>query len=431
MRRKARRGGGRQIEVTIDALGGRGDGLAAHDGRPVFVAGALPGERVLVRLKGQRAGGYVGEVLELIEIAPERVEPPCPHFGPCGGCSLQHLADERYGAWKLEQVVESLARRGLQGQEVRPLLRIGAQTRRRAGLAAFANTRGVLLGFHERSGNRVVDAPECRILTPNLLAVATQLRTFLPRILQGGDKLDLALTQSETGIDLLVTANRAPDLASRETLAEAAASADWARVSWRTHGELPEPLAERRRPSVTFGATHVELPAGAFLQPTAEGETALVAAVGEALVDCAGRVVDLFAGLGTFTFPLVPQCQVHAVEGDEVAIGALGQAARDAGLAPDQVSTEVRNLARQPLTAEELSAYDAVVFDPPRTGARSQAQEIASADVGRVVGVSCNPNTFGRDARILVDGGYRLDWIQPIDQFPWSGHVELVAAFSR
>jgi 23S rRNA (uracil1939-C5)-methyltransferase len=430
MRRKARPGGGRQAELTVDALGGRGDGVAQLEGRPVFVPLALPGERVRVRLTGERAGGFKAELLELLEPAAERIEAPCPNFGPCGGCTLQHLEEERYRAWKQGLVGQALARRGLSGEVVGPLVSIPPGTRRRASLAALRRGAGVLLGFRGRESHRVVDAAGCLLLTPGLMALLPPLRETLAGVLEDREAVQLTVSETEAGPDLLLVSPRAPDLAAREALVALAERADLARLSWGPPGEEPEPLALRKPPRVVLGGVAVEPPPGGFLQPSAEGEAALRRLVLASLPEGSDRILELFAGCGSFTFALAGRGRVHAVEGDEAALAALWAAARHAGLA-GRLSVETRDLSRQPLTAEELAAYGCVVFDPPRAGAREQAERIAGSAVPAVVAVSCNPNSFARDARILVDGGYSLMEVTPVDQFPWSGHLELVASFRR
>ncbi len=437
MRRKARRGGGRQAELTIESLGGRGDGVAIHEGKPVFVPFTLPGESVRVRLVGERSAGFKAELVEIGTLSPERVEPPCPHFGPCGGCAVQHLADAAYRRWTRDQVVQALERRGFASPPVGEPLFVPLNSRRRTTLAAQLSKGGALkLGFHGRESHTVEDIRTCYILRPELMALLSGLRTALKQALTPGETADVALLASESGIDLLLTSKHEPGLAGRQALAALAEAADLARISWspaRPAGDEPEiaePLAVRRAPVVTFAGIPVEPPPGGFVQPTAEGEAALTDAVTGWLGEIAGPVIDLYAGCGTFTFPLAKRGQVHAVEGAESAMASLWQAARRNDLA-GRITAEVRDLAAEPLDAEELEPFAAAVFDPPRAGAKGQAEALARSEVPVVVALSCNPNTFGRDARALADGGYRLEEVRPIDQFPWSGHVELAALFRR
>lgn len=430
MRRRSRPGGGRQAEVTIESLGGRGDGLGQLDGRPVFVAQALPGERVRVRLTGQRAGGFKGEVIEWLEAAPGRVEPPCRHYGPCGGCTVQHLEAARYQSWKRDLVVQALARRGLTDDVVQPLMVIPPGTRRRATLAAIRLGGKLHLGFHERESHRVVEVSDCLLLTPGLTALLPALRQTLAEVLGEGDTADLAMTETETGIDVLVTTRSELDLDKRRVLADLAQAVDLARLSWARPGEQPEPVVAKRQPRVTFTGVAVEPPPGGFLQPSLEGEAALIGLVSGYLPESAQQILELFAGCGSFSFALAARARLHAVEGDEAALGALWTGARRAGLT-GRISVEARDLERRPLDVADLARFDTVLFDPPRAGAREQVQQIAESSLSAAIAVSCNPNSFARDARILVDGGFTLAEVTPVDQFPWSGHVELVASFRR
>ena len=435
MRRRARKGGGRQFEARIEGLGARGDGFASLDGRPVFVPFTVAGDRVRLRLTGTRAGGFKGEVLELLEEGPGRAEPPCPHFGVCGGCALQHLTDEACARWKQGLVAQALARRGFGEVPVQPMIRIPPGTRRRATLAAARTETGVTLGFHGRESHAVVDVETCLLLTPRLMGLLPPLRLALAPLLQAREVAAVTLTETEEGPDLLIVSGQAPGLAAREALAAFAEDQDLARLTWAARAKAgealePEPVVLRRPPRLDFAGVAVEPPPGGFLQPTAAGEAALVEAVLSYLPEGAAALADLYAGCGTFTFPLARHARVHAVERDEAAMAALWSGARKADLA-GRITVETRDLARAPVTAEELEGGDCVVFDPPRAGAREQAAEIARSSVPAAVAVSCNPKTFARDARILVDGGFTLVEVTPVDQFPWTGHLELVAKFRR
>ncbi|MHA1599882.1 MAG: class I SAM-dependent RNA methyltransferase [Alphaproteobacteria bacterium] len=435
MRRRARKGGGRQVELVIEAIGARGDGYGTVDGRPVFVPFTVHGDRVLARTTGEQKGGLRAEAVELLAEGPGRVAPPCPHFGLCGGCALQHLDEAHYVAWKQALVSRALAQRGIMDAVVAPLCRVGQQTRRRMTLAAVKNGGRLRLGLHERASHTVIDLETCLLVTPGLLALLPPLRTALKVLLADGEEADVTVNETDSGFDVLILSHTMPALAAREALAEFAQAADLARLSW---GQTPrpgdpvesEPVAIRRPPVLRFGAVDVEPPPGGFLQPTVEGEALLVEAVLAGIPEGAARVADLYAGCGTFTFPLAARCRVHAVEGDGAALAALWTAARRADMA-GRVSVEERDLARDPLDVGELNEFDAVVFDPPRIGAREQAIALAASTVPTVLAVSCNPATFARDARILIDGGYTLAEVLPVDQFPWSGHLELVGRFTR
>ncbi|HUL06889.1 MAG TPA: hypothetical protein VLV76_11195 [Candidatus Acidoferrum sp.] len=428
--RQSKQGRSRQpVELAIEWIGARGDGVGYTAGRPVYVPLTITGDRLRVQLERPRGDGYAGRILEVLAEGPGRVPAPCPHFGECGGCALQHVEDLRYAAWKEQLVATALARRGFANPPLRPLLRVAAGTRRRANLAAEHAGRAVRLGFHARESNRVVDVTGCLVLAPALSRLLPPLRAALAAILTDGERIEVTATATDGGVDLLLEGRPPLALAAREAFAAFAESADLARLTWRAHGLPSDPIAMRRPPRIVFAGVAVDLPPGAFLQPTAAGEAALAAAVTQALAGCR-RVADLYAGCGTFTFPLARGARVHAVEGDAEAIGALAGAARRAVPAP-AVTTEQRDLANDPLTDKELGRFDGVVFDPPRAGAKAQAEQLARSRVPKVVAVSCDPATFARDARILVDGGYRLLEATPIDQFVWSPHVEIAAVFVR
>ncbi len=442
MRRKARSGGGRQLEVTVETLGARGDGvvmLAGEDDwgearpEPLYLAQTLPGERVLARVGGPSPQGLRGQVLELLAPSPDRVDAACAHFGPCGGCQLQHLGEQPYRHWKRALLVEALRKRGFADSEelVKPLIALPPGGRRRASFAALRQGRRVLLGFHRRFSHSVEDLTECHILAPELFALLAPLRVALLPLLPDGKVQDLTATLTDSGIDLLLNLPSEPDLEGREQLAALAEALDLARISLAVAGQPPLPLAARRAPQVTMGQVAVTPAPGGFLQPTAAGQALLTRLVLEAVPEDADTVADLFSGCGTFSFPLAARGhRVHAVEGDPSAMEALGQTVRRYGL-NETISFENRDLERNPVSADELEGGDAVVFDPPRAGARAQATALADSDIPVVVAVSCNPGTFARDARTLVEGGYRLMWAQPLDQFPWTGHLELVARFER
>ena len=417
----------RLVELTIDQVGARGDGIAALDGEAVFVPGTVAGDRVLARIEGRRGDGLIAALVEVLVPAEARAEPPCPHFGRCGGCTLQHMADSAYAEWKRGLLLAPLARLRLEA-DIQPLVRVPPGSRRRATFA-FARHHGqVLAGFNARASHTVVDIGRCLLLEPALSALLPGLRTLLaPVVPEGGG--DVTVTLTEGGLDVLVAAEARLDLFDRERLAAFAESADLARLSWRRpDGGPPEPIARRRPALVHFGTVAVEPPPGAFLQPTRGGELAITERV-MAAVGGLGPVADLFAGCGTFALPLAASgLTVHAVEGEEGPVRALDAAARHAGLA---IVAEVRDLARRPLLADELRRFQAVVFDPPRAGAAAQAEQLAASGPAVVVAVSCNPATLARDLRVLVDGGYRIESLTPIDQFPYSAHLETVAVLRR
>ena len=414
----------------IDSVGAQGDGVARDGERTLYVSFTNAGDRVRARLVEKRGDGILAELVEVLEPGPGRTVPLCPLFGTCGGCALQHLDAETYAAWKTERLASALGRRGLGDVVVEPPVLVGPGTRRRASLAAVATAGGVVLGFSARHSHRVVDVDRCPLLLPALDRLLGPLRAVLATVLAPGERGQVQVSAASEGVDLLLALPSEPGLAGREALAAFADAHDVGRLSWKpVDGGAAEPVIERRPLTVDVAGVAVPFPPGAFLQPSLEGERALAGLVAEGLGDVS-RVVDLFAGLGTFSFALAGKARVHAVEGEAEAASRLELAAGRAGLG-GRVSAEVRDLERRPLLPDELARFDAALFDPPRAGAAAQAETLAASALPRVVGVSCNPNTFARDARLLVDGGFELVRVVPVDQFTWAAHVEVVGVFAR
>ncbi len=429
MAQARRRSGGATIELTIERIGGRGDGIAEHKDRPVYVPFTVPGDTVRARLEGRRGDGQAAALVEVLVPGPDRQPPACGHFGTCGGCALQHLNGRAYRAWKRDRVLGALKRVGLGDVAVGQPVSTAPGKRRRATLAARRTASGLILGFRERRRHHIVDLAECPVMQAALVTLLPPLRDLLSRILKAGEGAEVALAALDGGVDVTIAAAGEPDLAARESLAAFAEAADLARLSWQSGNAPAEPVAQRRPCTVVFGGVPVAVPSGAFLQASAEGEAELVRQVTLAAAG-AERVADLFAGLGTFSFPLANTAAVHAVDGDGEALAALRAAANAAGLA-GIVTAEARNLFRDPVTVEELRPFDCALFDPPRAGAAAQAEQLARSELPVVVGVSCNPVSFARDAATLIGGGYRLEGVAPVDQFLWSEHIELVGVFRR
>lgn len=406
------------MRLTIDRLGHLGDGVAAGPDGPVFVPGVLPGEVVEGECAGDRLVG-----VRILTPSPDRVRPPCRHARTCGGCQLQHGSDGFVADWKQQVVVNALAGQGLTAP-FRPLETSPARSRRRATFSARRIRAGALVGFHGPASQTLVATPDCIVLHPALIAALPGLEAL---VLRGGARsaeVSLAVTVTRGGPDVVVTGGKPLDADLRLDLARLAEAHGFARLTWEG-----ETVALRDRPALRFGDVTVVPPPGAFLQATAEGEAALLAGVRAAL-GAQRRVVDLFCGIGTFTLPLAAAMEVHAVEGDRAMIAALELGVRHArGL--QRVTAEARDLFRRPIEPDALAGFTGAVIDPPRAGAEAQTAALARSGVAVIVAVSCNPVTFARDARALVTAGYLLDWVQVVDQFRWSTHVELVARFSR
>lgn len=350
---------------------------------------------------------------------PHHQVPPCRHFPECGGCQLQHVDDAAYSAYLVDRVAGALAQHDL-ATDIRDPHLSPPRSRRRATLRALRAGKSVVLGFNAERSHRVIDMRECHVLRPEMFALVAPLRSLLATLLGRKAAGEVRMTLCDQGVDVALSGVVAEGLAAAEALTDFADRHALARLSL-DEGFGPEVRYEPRPATVTLSGTPVALPPGAFLQATEDGEGALVAAVLDA-VRQPSRSADLFAGLGTFTLALPGQ--VYAAEAARDAVLAL-KAAR-----PGQ-PVEHRDLYRRPLTAEELAGFDSVVLDPPRAGAEAQVRELAGSMVPRLAYVSCNPATFARDARLLVDGGFALDWVKPVGQFRWSTHIELAAAFSR
>lgn len=417
------------VELAPVLMGGQGDAVAEWQGKRVFVPFALPGERVRAVLQPRAGGDLAATRIELLAESPDRFAPPCAHFGSCGGCKLQHWAEGPYRAWKVDLVRHALGQHGLDMPRKIDTVFVPSGTRRRAEFAAMKQGGLVQLGFHAARSDAIVDQRECPILAPALENLVPVLRDALRDVLHEGKPVDVLATETATGFDLLITAEEPANTKQRGALARFAAEHGIARIGWQGRRGTPEPIVQLNPPQVQFGNVTVDLPMPSFLQPSAEGEAALKSAV-LAMVGKPKRIVELFAGCGSFTFDLAGIGRVQAVEGSKPALAALEQAAKRAQLG-HRITTEACDLERAPLTFQELKNVDAVVFDPPRAGAKAQSEMLAKSQVKRVVAVSCNPATFARDARTLIDGGYALNAVTVVDQFIWSPHVELVAEFRR
>lgn len=416
------------IALDIEAVGARGDGLASFDGERLYVPGTLAGERVRVRLSRQPKKGLQARLVAIETPSHHRVAPPCRHFGDCGGCALQHMDEDSYRTWKLDLLLAALARQEVGHPEPEPLTVSPPGSRRRADLTALRRRGDVLLGFNARGSHRIFDLEECPVMRPSLVALVPPLRDLLSTVLDEGVRADVILTETASGIELVLVGTMELGRNRRERLVAFADDHDLARVA-RGHPRQSgyEPIVERRPVQMNFGGIPVSLPPAAFLQATAEGEVALSRVV-EKAARGTRRIADLYAGAGTFTFPLAAGgAQVHAVEGGRALVRALKAAADASRL--NRVTTEERDLDRRPLGPDQLDRYDLVVFDPPRAGARAQVERLVESAVPRIVAVSCNPASFARDAAFLQAGGYDMTRLVPVDQFLWSPHLELAAVF--
>lgn len=400
------------MSLTLDILeiGARGDGIAEVDGQRFFVPFTLPGETVEAEPGERRGEGIAASLVEVLAPSRHRVPTACRHFGACGGCALQHWRLDAYGAWKSNLVVRALERQGIPVPDLEPMVLGQPGERRRADFIV----RGRLAGFHERASYRAFNVEQCAVLASRLVALLPLLRGVLP----GDVALDAIVNDTDSGLDLLLRPHKriALPIETNQKLVAFAQAADLARLSWGDRAN-PDPIVTRRAPRLAYGEVSVEPPPGVFLQASKRAERAMRESVGDWLAG-AKKVADLFAGIGALTLGQAFRTTLY--EGDQAAVTA---AARLGALR--------RDLFRNPLLAADLKAFDGAVLDPPRAGAAAQCDELARSGLGRIVYASCDPVSFARDAKLLLNGGYRLEKLKPIDQFLWSGHVELIALFAR
>jgi 23S rRNA (uracil1939-C5)-methyltransferase len=406
--------------LAIVRLGHRGDGIADSAAGPIYVPYTLPGETI----EGEPWPGHPDRrhLVRVDAPSPERIAPICPHFGTCGGCALQHWDTGRYRAWKRDLLVTALSQAAIEAA-VDELIDAHGEGRRRAVFHARRGSKDVLqVGFAAFSTHHIVPIDRCPILAPGL-AGALEAAWAIAEALGPKKPLDVQATATDSGLDIDVRGSGPLNATQSVALARLAESRRLARLT--RHGEL---IARRAQPTIRMGRARVPLPPGAFLQATTAGEETLARLV-TAHVGDAKDVADLFCGVGPFTLRLAEHAKATAVDNDEAAIAALREAAKAPGLKP--IAAERRDLFRRPMLAQEFARLDAVVFDPPRQGAEAQARALAASKVPVIVAVSCNAATFARDTKILLDGGYRLTAVTPVDQFRYSAHVEIVARLVR
>lgn len=400
------------VRETVVRLAGRGDGVT-DSGR--YVRLGAPGDTVLVD----------GDVVT-ISPGPQHIAPSCQHFPDCGGCQMQHVADDAYVDWAAARIAFALSKQGVAFGEMMPVHLSPPRSRRRASLRALRKGRDIALGFNAENSHRIVDMQRCDVLAPELFALIGPLRILLGQMIGPGQGAGITMTLTLSGVDVMISNIGASTYAEIERLTSFAATEALARLAVEGAGGI-EIIAEPRVPLVTFGGVAVRMPPGAFLQATPDGEAALIAAVMDG-VGSAARIADLFCGLGTFALPLSKSSTLYAADAARDPVLALTAAARHTGR---PVTVEHRDLFRRPLTVEELASFDAVVLDPPRAGAAAQVAALARSSVSRIMSVSCNPATFARDAAMLASGGYHIERIWPVGQFRWSTHLELAALFVR
>jgi 23S rRNA (uracil1939-C5)-methyltransferase len=407
--------------LVIDRVGHRGDGMADSAQGPIYVSGTLPGETVEVdAVSGQPDRRHL---LTVEKPSPARIAPICPHFGICGGCALQHWETAAYRAWKRDLVVTALRQAGIEAA-VGDLVDAHGEGRRRVVFHARRGAHDILeVGFSAARAHQIIGIDRCPVLAKSLEGALPAAWAIAETLGRTPKPLDIQVTATDTGLDVDVRGSGPLPAAAMAALAGVAAKQKLARLT--RHGDL---IAQARAPTLRMGVATVALPPASFLQATAEGEAVLARLV---MASCSGakKIADLFCGVGPFALRLAAAAQITAIDDDEPALAALKRAAGAPGLKP--IAAERRDLFKNPLASAELNRFDAVVFDPPRQGADAQSRALAASRVPVVAAVSCNAGTFARDIRHLIDGGYRLGTVTPVDQFRYSAHVEIVARLEK
>lgn len=417
------------LNLTIDHIGANGDGVAQVDGRACYVPYTAPGDVISATKKEDSGRGFTAEMTELHTPSSVRTKPACKHFGTCGGCSLQHLNAETVAKWKKDRILEPLLRAGLSPNSVKETMTSPTASRRRVEFVASKRKKGVMIGYHLKKSHQIFDIGECPVLSSDILALVKPMRMVLPKIMARNSEARLTLTSTINGPDLLISANISLDLHVRETLANFCQEHELSRITLLNEKERSNEVISARKPtSIKIERLEVEVPAGGFLQATEEGQETLITLMKKYLSKDK-NVVDLFSGCGSFTLPAAYESKrVHAFEGNEEMVLALRKSANNHML---PVTAEYRDLFRRPLISDELNKFDTAIIDPPRAGAAAQVAELALSNIPRIIFISCNPNSFARDAKMLCDSGYELKEITPIDQFRWSPHVELFSIFEK
>lgn len=405
--------------LTIDHLGAQGDGVALTPNGPVFVPHALPGELISAEIEQSR-----GKLLDNLEPSDARIAPSCDHFGSCGGCAAQHMSPDLYQTWKVGLVTSALEKNGIE-HPVDHFIPSAPGARRRVTFTAQRTAGGLQFGFFQDGTHQIAPIDMCAVASSNIQNAILELKELAQTLAPPSKALQLTILDSGHGLDIAINEEaRLQDHSKQAAIRKIMASTSIIRLS-----QGQEVLIEKQAPTLVFGDTNVMPPPGSFVQASQFAEQDMVELVGHHLKSCK-KVADLFSGCGTFTFPLAKKSAVHAVEAEGAALNAIDRAFRNQqGLKP--ITTEKRDLFRRPLMRDELKHFKGVIFDPPRAGAEQQSQQLARSIVPKVAAVSCNPITFARDLKILLNGKFKIKSIVAIDQFLWSPHIEIVALLER
>jgi 23S rRNA (uracil1939-C5)-methyltransferase len=399
------------IKSIILTLNSRAEGVTADGTR---VPRALPGEEIALGKENK---------FKIILPSKDRITPVCAHYKGCGGCSMQHATQSFIKDWKSNVIKSCLSARGLE-TIIKPILTSKTNSRRRVTLHGMKTKKSVTVGFFKRNTHELISTPSCELVNPEILSAFS---LFEEITLIGATRksiIEISVTVSKEGLDLNILNGKKLDNQSIMKITGLCERFNIARITWNE-----DLLANFLNPTIVFQGIAITPPPNAFLQATEQGQEILITNAMLSVFD-SDKVIDLFSGCGTFTLPAAKRSEVLAIDKTKSMLTAIDQAWRETtGL--KKVTSRSQDLFKEPVGKEELNSFDAAIIDPPRVGAEAQSHELAKSHIKRISSVSCNPRTFSRDAKILVDSGFKLDWVQPIDQFLWSSHIELVAQFSR
>ncbi len=417
------------VKLKIEEIGAGGDGIGHQDNEKYYVPFTAPGDIVFAKINKKQGDGYLADLVEIIEPSSHRIKARCKHFGTCGGCNLQQVDNDFLSDWKSSLIPKSLDLAGITDYTINPTITSPEYSRRRVEFVASKRKKGVMIGYHVRKSHQIFDVGECPLITPTLKALIQPMRQMLGGIMPRNSQARLTLTDCDNGPDLKITTEQEISLKIREDIAAFANEHKLSRVSWYDKTSAIEEIICALKPTeILMGGIPVPLSSGGFLQATQEGQESLIGLTMDQL-EPDTRILDLFAGCGSFSLPATQKVSsVVAVENEAGLVSSLTHAANKHMLS---VKALQRDLFRQPLTPNELDEFDCIVIDPPRAGATAQVQEIALSNVEKIIFISCNPASFARDARRLLDAGYVMHDITPIDQFRWSHHVELFTTFTK
>ncbi len=397
------------------------------------LAYCLPGEKVSFKRVQYRKKvfDYFQDVLKASE---ERQEAICKHFGSCGGCSLQHMQEPLYMEYKTHLLTQSMLENDLDTSVIKPIKVVPVGERRRANMEAVKKGDKLFFGFHMAKSHAINDTYECPVLRPALQNSLPYLRQLANELLKPNEKMQLFLLENQKGVDVgfEIQNCKALCLEQRHQAMEIAKQANLQRLQFR-HRKVYDVLYDQGKNILNFSRLQVNYSPWDFCQASQLAESWMIEAIENFIKKQKFKsnhrlFCDLFSGRGTLTGLLAKHANVHAFEGDTKAIHILQEAAT---MADQNITAFSRDLFANPLPPEELSCYDLIVIDPPRAGADLQCKNIAKSHVPNVVYVSCNPKTLARDLKCLVEAGYRIESCQPIDQFRFSNHLEVIVLLTK